>query len=405
MSADQGDKPTPPVPGQPRRAVTAPPPVARSARRNAEQVITAPAADVFSTPSVTPDTAAPGSLSGNEPPIFGGINPPTATSGATSFTSPTASLPASPPEIMGITPAHDTENSEDEMTTGPIIRPSPAGIMRFILRSNTALLLLLTCALLIGTWFIVETVAAESYVHVAINMRSAVIATPEEAEAGHVEIQTLLRNYPLRAASKAILSKRNPNLSPGFLDNMLFSGADAVTWTTPTTFKLRINTVAPGEDGARLSAVAEAFMQVARTREFSLRESQERIANLQVHLKELHLQQQQVKEDEETLTPGIVPATRSGDVEFAGALEQRVNSTTADIAREQRILDTWLAPQDIDPAGVQVYDNRVLRRNLLLGLWAGLLAVVGTPILMNMLRLRKQRLARKRPRKALAVGP
>ena len=388
MSADQGNNSTPPAPGQPRRVIITPPPAARSTRRTPEQVITNPAADAFATPSVGP-ASEPTPMSGNEPAIFGGINPPTTYAGQPS---------TSPPEVMGITPSGESSN-EDEMTTGPITRPNPYNIVRFILRSNTAMLLLLSCVLIIGTWAIVGTVAVETYVHVSIKMRAASLPTAQEAEVSHGEINSILRAYPLRSAAKNILSKTVPNMSPGFLDNMLFFGPDAITWTDPATLSLRFNTVQPGEDALRMGAVAQAFMQVAHARDLPLQEHQQRLANLQLHRDELHRQQDQLQKDGQTRVPGTLATTASADAELASALKQRMEKTTAEIAAEQRLLDTWLQPEGIDPAGVQIYDNRILRRNLLLMLWLGLLALVGTPIFLNALRLRKQRREKKRRHK------
>lgn len=190
-------------------------------------------------------------LSGPEPTVFGGVNPETPDS---AVTDPDA-LPVERTNAEQIGGALD-----EQIQAGDLLESVPKIDYVRIIRSTPFLLCAMLASLLAATVIIRLGVATETYVQTSMHFSNYRLLN--EAEQGELQkdINTILRNRPLRETAIAILQTKKPDLKPGFLNSSLvFHRLDSIVWFPDGKVQLRIDSNDPEDDVYRVQAVRESF--------------------------------------------------------------------------------------------------------------------------------------------------
>lgn len=362
-----------------------PPPAARKPRKQAEQTIAPSSTDAFSTPDA-PSPESPQPLLGDEPAIFGGLNPP-----------PSSQAPL-PPDPTAV-PTADVvpEEFEGDEALGPG-RGSWRPILVHAIRSSRLLAIAFVVSTVIATWGILQWMPAEAYVHTVARLRPIPDPTAAEAERFRGEVNAVVRSYPVRAAAMKMLETASPEVPPGFLKSALsFSGGGSIQWLDDHSLRLRVNSTTPKEDSIRLAYAAAGLMQVLNDRAPLLAEQKQKVANLQLHLKTLQEEKKQLAEEDRAH-----PTSAEGtDATIRNTLDERIAATETEIQTEQRIVDLWPLPAGVDQAGVQAVDNRPVRTTTIMLTWAGLALLFGGTIVLNQWRRYREAETKRRARREL----
>lgn len=254
--------------------------------------------DTFAVPSEKPlekpeDPAR--KLTGLEPAIFGGETPE----------DPSAAIidPDAPPEEK--TNAEHIGGALDEaVRTGDLLADVPKINYAKIVRSTPFLLCAMVAMLLVATALIRLVIVTETYVRASVKFNNYTKLNEQEQANLQQEINTRLRNLPLRKRAWTILQSKAPDLRPGFLDSGLtFHRLDSIRWMPEGVVEMRVDSIDPSADLIRLRAFSEAFYQEMDDRNQKKDEFREKLKQLEQDQVELTRQEAKLKKTIDALLP------------------------------------------------------------------------------------------------------
>lgn len=351
---------------------------------------------------------------GGEPPVFGGVNPALAGSAALDGSTDADGL------LLGAM----TSPLEEQLRAGELLGDAPQINIRAIVSSTPFLVALLIVTLIAATVFIRASIRTETYVHTNIRFVNFEKLDDEGRQELELEINKLLRTYPVRAEAWELLQKRSPGLIPGFLNSGLtFHRLDSLLWDPNGTLRLRVDSEDPANDIARVTAIVDAFYNQAQARnkrrdDFrkELADAQQRQfallqldADLKRRIDELLTGAQRYMDLKAALQAteryleladesnplrlvarqnlkrlgGQVAEARGVAIERDEKLATRVgvqkeiDDLTGSMAKLRRYIDTFCYPEAPDKKAMSIYDSRPQQKSVMRSAWVGLIAIFG----------------------------
>lgn len=423
MSVEQTDKLSSDMTG-PGAQVVRPP---RRPRAAVWPLDTGVSEDTFATPSqVATGEVDPESLAGPEPAVFGGANPAAQDDAQALDGGDVASEDAEAiSEPLGTA-------LDDAVRGDELIPDAPKIDYARIAKSTPFLLSAMVGVLVIATYVIRMAVPTQTYVQTTVHFNNYTKLNELEVADLQVELNKLLRTYPLRAEAWQILQKKSPGIAPGFLNSGLtFHRLDAISWDDAGTVSLRIDSEDPGSDLTRLSAITEAFYSQLSGRAAKLDEYKSQLKGQQNAIFALQAQDGELKGRIDQLLPDAqryidlkqamqameryleladmsnplrlvarqnlsrlvrqVNDAREVSVKRDDLLAQRVDvqkriqTVSTELARLQRSIDVFVYPDAPDPKGLSMHDTRPHQRWILRMSWiaivmifAGIISIIHT---------------------------
>ena len=398
------------------------PPAARSQGRRARPLPNTDEIDTFATPSQPPADDTPLPLIGFEPAVFGGVNP--------GQHAPLSDAPAVPvdyaAQAVEATAAgveqtlEELLEVEDPLTAEDILGEAPRLDLAKTIKSTPFLVVLMLVCLAGATMLIQKAIKTVTFVEMNIEFVNYSKLDEDQRRELQAGINQMLRSYPLRADAWDVLQKKDPKLSPGFLNSGLtFHRFDSLLWEKNGRINLRVDTDDPATDLLRLSSAAEAFYNMAQTRNTTLEQNKASLktseaSQLQLLQRDAILKQQTddllpeaqhyidlkaalqgtqryldlaeesnplrvvARENLRTLTGEVAAARRASErrddlVITRVQVQREISDLRQLIATLRRDIDCFSYPLPPDPKTIAIVDTRDRRQNVLRGAWAGII--------------------------------
>lgn len=388
-------------------------------------------------------------LIGPEPPVFGGVDPRATHA---DLAQPEATGEGQEPAEGGVEQIADALSADEGLKADDLLGQAPRINFGRVFRSTPFLLIMMIVSLVLGTMLVQSLVQTITYVHMVVRFANYEKLDELGREDLQLEINKLLRSYPLRAEAWKLLQARQTDkkLAPGFLnDSLIFHRLDALIWGNDGTLQLRVDCEDPATDLLRLNAVAEAFYKMAQDRNIGLEANRKKLksdegqqvellrkdAALKGQAEELFSDAQRyvdvkaalggtqryldladegnplrlvARENLRRLTEQVT-RTRQASEKRDEVLNQRVElqrqerEVQTEIDSLRRAIDSFSYPERPDSRSITVHDTRPHRQAILQWVWIGIIgAYLGLYALIHFvethsaeLKRRERRLQRK----------